>query len=350
MLQRSAGGRLLEVILFTLASLVLYHSGIGFALFLIPLQVVASRRGVGPLLLACGIFMLVFAALRLVPPFGGALAPDILSVVETLFVVVLFLALFAVNLPLLGGGRGRALYRLVGATAGAGLVSVPILFWLSGSAQYQAAMGAIFNEVSKGLTSLFSRSGEMDSVMSTLLAPEALRRMSDAYLSRSLLAIFFVLLSFSWWAGQASASRSLPPGRTRFRFSGFHLESFWLWPLIAAFALILADLFLGNRGPARNAAAGGAVGASPVWAYAAWNVGIVMMILYGLQGLAIVRFQFEKHGLPRLLWLLLLVGLLVLAASPRVGLFVIVALPVFGASETWIRYRVPVTREPDESH
>ncbi|MBE3129744.1 MAG: hypothetical protein IMZ54_03370, partial [Acidobacteria bacterium] len=60
------------------------------------------------------------------------------------------------------------------------------------------------------------------------------------------------------------------------------------------------------------------------------------------------RFLFEKHRLPRLLWFLLVVGLLVLAASPRANLFVVVAVPVFGISENWIRYRVRETAGADE--
>jgi hypothetical protein len=91
MLQRSAGGRFLELFLFTLSSLVLYHVGnqigIGVVVFLIPLQVVASRRGESSLLAACALFLVVFLALRLVPFLGGQPRPDILTIVETIFVV-----------------------------------------------------------------------------------------------------------------------------------------------------------------------------------------------------------------------------------------------------------------------
>ncbi len=41
------GARLLEVFLFALSSLVLYYFGVGILFFLIPLQVVARRRGPG---------------------------------------------------------------------------------------------------------------------------------------------------------------------------------------------------------------------------------------------------------------------------------------------------------------
>jgi asparagine N-glycosylation enzyme membrane subunit Stt3 len=77
-------------------------------------------------------------------------------------------------------------------------------------------------------------------------------------------------------------------------------------------------------------------------------VGLVLLFLYGLQGMAILRFLFEKHGIPRILWLLLVAGLAVLAASPRAGRVVILAVPLFGVSENWIRYRVPRSAAPTE--
>ncbi|HTP58085.1 MAG TPA: hypothetical protein VMM82_04150, partial [Spirochaetia bacterium] len=213
MLQRSAGGRFLELVLFTTSSLVLYHIGnqvgIGFLVFLIPLQVVASRRGEASLLASCGLFLLVFLALRLVPFLGGQLTPDILTVVEMILVGSLLAALLVVNLPPLA--RVRALYRLLGVSALAALAAVPVTAWLSGNAQFQAAMGALFAEASRMITSLFTGGQDVtDSALSSLLSPAGIRKMSEMFLSRSALVLFFGLLSFSWWAGQSSASRSVP--------------------------------------------------------------------------------------------------------------------------------------------
>jgi hypothetical protein len=112
----------------------------------------------------------------------------------------------------------------------------------------------------------------------------------------------------------------------------FRLEAAFLWPLIASWAAIGMDLLVGLAG----------------FSYLAWNAGLAMLFLYGLQGLAILRFLFEKHRLPRFLWFVLVAGLLALAASPRAGLAVAVALPLFGVSENWIRYRVPSARPADE--
>jgi len=146
---------------------------------------------------------------------------------------------------------------------------------------------------------------------------------------RTVLLDVLVFLSFSWWLGQALSSRALAVlGKPVFRFSAFHLESFWLWPLILCGAVVLLDLFFGLE----------------PWSYAAWNVGLAVLFLYGLQALAIVRFVFEKFRVAGVVWVLLLVGLAVLCASPQVGLYVLLIIPTFGVSEQWVRYRIP--REP----
>ncbi len=354
MLQRSAGGRFLEVFLFTLSSLVLYHIGIGVGVFLIPLQVVASRRGENTLLAACGLFLLVFLALRFLPFLGGQLQPDVLTIVEIIFVLSLLLGLLACEPPLRAGQR--TLFRLLGVTAVAGLAAIPLAVWLARNAQFQAAMGTAFTEVSRMLTSLFTGEAETtaDPALAAILLPRPPFKRCRVHIfpgaswhSISPALIFLV--------GGTDLSVACGVGQRRggFDFADFRLEGFWLWPLIAAWALILLDLFLHAQGFGR-AASGTSQGmtadsGSPFWIYCAWNVGLVVLILYGLQGLSILRFLFEKHGLPRLLWLILLVGLIALAASPKAGLLVIVALPAFGVSENWIRYRIAAEREPNAS-
>jgi hypothetical protein len=335
MYQKSAGGRWLEILLFTLSSLFLYHTGVGIVLFLIPLQVVASRRGLRGLLISTSVFMAVFLAIRFYPAVvnrGGSL-PDILGSMEIGVVALFLLGMIAVNFPL--RRRPRTLAMLLAATGAAALAALPIALWLPTQAGFQQSMANLFVEISKTLAGVLSPVDSVGgSLLTPLLEPAKLRQISEAYLLRSLAADYAMLLSFSWWAGQAASARTaaLFGVRPTFRFAEFRLEGWWLWPLIAAGALVLADLFFGIS----------------FLAYAAWNVGLVLLFLFGLQGMAILRFLFEKHGIPRLLWLLLLIVLAVLAASPRAGLFVLLTVPVFGVSENWIRFRVPHSPVPTE--
>jgi hypothetical protein len=334
---KSSGGRALEIVLFTLSSLLLYHTGIGIAFFLIPLQVVASRRGFGDFLMASGIFLAVFLGIRfaplVLPGLGGA--PDALVLLETGVVALFMVGLAVVNLPL--RRRPRTLTMMGAAILGTLCVGFPGLLALSGTAPFQKAMEGTYAEVAKMLSVVFAPTADAadaGALVSTLLSPQRLREMSEAVLARTLLASYALLLAFSWWAGQAAASRGarLMGAEPGFRFSGFRLGAGWLWPLIAGWAVVLADLFFHVE----------------PWSYAAWNVGVVMLCLYGMQGMAIVWFLFEKYRVPRFLWVLTVAGLGLCAASPGVGVFVMLAIPLFGISENWIRYRIPRDEAPRE--
>jgi hypothetical protein len=316
---KSTGGQWLEILLFPVVSLVLFHTGVGIPVFLIPLQVVASRRGISSLVAAAGVFLVGFVGIRLMPLLlGGPGLPDILVFVPTGVVVMVLLGLVAVNLPL--KRRPRTLALLAGAAAAAGIVFVSLGFWLSRNADFQASLEGLFAYVSKTLSGMF---GPADAVAAAL---QELRRMAVTWIPRGAVAGYLMMLAFSWWAGQAFASRGAAPGVRRFHFAAFHLEGGWLWPLIASGALVLADMAFGIS----------------FWAYAAWNVALGVLFLYGLQGLAILRFLFEKHGLPRLLWLLLIAAVALLSGNlDRVSVYVLIVLPAFGVSENWIRYRVP---------
>jgi hypothetical protein len=336
MYQRSSGGRYFEILLFTLSSLLLYHTGVGIPLFLIPLQVVASRRGMKGLALTEGIFLVVLLGIRFWPVVmsGGKTPLDILGYLEIGIVVLFLLGVVIVNATI--GRRPRTLVSLLIATGVAGAAALPAALLLPGNAEFQASMNALFTEVSRVLSGVFAPAadGIGASFLTSLFEPSALRKISQAYFLRSMLVDYIVLLAFSWWAGQAAASRTpvLFGAEPRFRFSRFRLESWWLWPFMAAAAAVLLDLFFGLS----------------FWAYAAWNIGLVLLFLYGLQGLAIVWFLFEKHHIPRFLWILLIVGIVILAASPGAGMYIVLVVPLFGISENWIRYRIPRNTAPTE--
>jgi len=334
--QRTSGGRTLEILLFSLSSMLLYFTGVGIFLFLVPLQVVASRRGMRGLLTAIGAFFVVFLAIRFWPAIvsRGNTAPDILTFMELCIVAALMAGLIVVNAPI--RRRPRTMIMILAATAAAGLVTVPVGSLISSSASFQTAMNGLFTEISHTLSSVFATTadGVASSLMASFLEPTRLRQMMESYLLRSLLVDYAVMISFSWWAGQAAAARALVlfGAAPRFRFAQFRLDSWWLWPLIGSAALVLADLAFGPF----------------TLAYAVWNIALVMLFLYGLQGMAILWFLFDKHRIPRFLWILLIVGLCIIAATPGAGVFIVLAVPVLGISENWIRYRIPRKAAPTE--
>jgi hypothetical protein len=334
--QRSSRNHVFETLLFSLASLVLYHTVVGIPLFLVPLQIVATRRGVRSLATAVGAFFTMFVVIRFWPTiFSSTHAlPDVLGAIEIGVVGVLLLGMIVMNVPL--RRRPRQMVMILAATALAGAISLPAMAWISSMPAFQQSMDASLGEFSRMLSSLPApvADARLAAVISLMSHPAQLRSLLEATLLRSMLAYYAIMLTFSWWAGQASANRGralagLPPV---FQFSRFRMDAGWLWPMIAAGGLVLADLFFGIS----------------VWAYAAWNIGLVLLFLFGLQGMAIVRFLFEKHGVPRFFWFMLVAALVVIARQSDAGLFVVLVIPVLGISENWIRYRIPREAAPTE--
>ncbi len=332
--QRRSGRHSLEVLLFALSAVLLYRTRVGVFLFPVPLQIVASRRGVRSFLAAVAVFLAVCAGIEAAPfvlP-GGTPQPPILIAVEAVVVVLFLAGLLAANaatrlLP-------RTVHRVAVATVLAAALAVPVILWLSGNGAFQAAMRDQYASLAALISAMAPPADPVaSSLLSGLLQPDRLRAVSEMVLLRSFAASYLVLVAFSWWAGQAIAMRTatlfgVPP---RFRLAEFRLESWWLWPLIGAAALVLADLFAGLG----------------LWAYPVWNVALIVLFVFGLQGLAILRFLFEKYRLPRVLWPLAIIvgGSLLVRGAPAAAGIVMLVIAVFGASENWIRYRVP--REPE---
>ncbi len=242
--------------------------------------------------------------------------------------LIMILGLVVVNLASLR--RFRAVVRLLISGGLVGLAVLPLMILVPRLEGFQTTMRSTFTEVSTLLRgfSPIADTSSMGPLFAPLLQPETLMKLFEQVFIRSFLVMYFMLIVFQWWAGSAAAARTIPSPEPVPRLADFHLESFYLWPLIVSGALILLDVTIG------------------IWAfgYAAWNIGLVFMFLFGVQGMAIIKFLFEKYRLPQFLWatlVLTLAILLVFPQYPQLNLFFMIAFPALGVSENWIRFRVP---------
>jgi hypothetical protein len=332
MMRSTLGGRFLESLLFAVSSLVLYLFGVGRVLFLVPLQVISVRRGTAGLASAAGIAVVVLTAIRLAGLLPAPLEEGALltSGAEVAMFVLLAGGLAVANLRLSGT---RALVRLLAAAGCVCLAGAPLVAVLAASPAVISLVDGAFADTSRMLQSIFATGDSVaGTVLEALIVPDMLKAMIREYLLHSFVLAVFALLAFSWWAGSTAAARTPQPAAVpRWRFAAFRLESWWLWPLIASLALVAADLLgLGERAPGSWASYA---------SYAAWNAALVMLFLFGLQGLAILRFWLEKRRLARAVWPLVVALVLVALATPRLNAVAAVVLPLFGASENWVRYR-----------
>jgi hypothetical protein len=332
MMRSMVSRRFLEALLFAVSSLVLWFFGVGRVLFLVPLQVISVRRGTAGLTAAGALAVVALAAIRLAgllpAPFEqGAL---LTSGAEVAAFLLLTAGLVVANLRL---GGVRALMRLLVAAGAVCLAGAPLVAALAASPVVAGLVDGVFADTSRMLQSIFATGDSVaGTVLESLMVPDMLKALIRETLLNSFVLAVFALLAFSWWAGSAAAARAPQPvPAPRWRFAAFRLEGWWLWPLIVSLALVAADLLsLGERVPGGWAA--------PV-SYAAWNAALVMLFLFGLQGLAILRFWLEKRGLARFVWPLVVAVVLAALVTPRLNAVAAVALPLFGASENWVRYR-----------
>lgn len=331
-MRSTAGSRFLESLLFAVSSLVLYLFGAGRVLFLVPLQVISVRRGTAAFAAASGIAVIALAAVRIAGLFPAPLEEGALLVsgVEVAAFLLLAAGLAVANLRLAGT---RALLRLLAAAGCVCLAGAPLIAVLAASPAVARLVDGVFADTSRMLQSIFATGDSVaGTVLEALIVPDMLKAMIREYLLHSFVLMVFALLAFSWWAGSAAAARaSQSEAVPRWRFAVFRLEGWWLWPLIASLALVAADfLGLGGRTPGTWAAYASC---------AAWNAALVMLFLFGLQGLAILRFWLEKRGLARFGWPLVVAVVLAALVTPRLNAVAAVVLPLFGASENWVRYR-----------
>jgi hypothetical protein len=339
MRQISSRTRLIETILLAGSSILLYNLGLGIVLFLIPLQILAVRWGSGSMS-AAGAAAFVFIFAESAVRFFSAGRTEAAAFTLGLGLTIAFFmisSLVVVNLHFLR--RFRALVRLLIAALLTGLVAIPLIALVPSLPGFQTTMQSRFTEFSALLHGLspIPEADSMGPLFALYQSPERLMKLFEQVFLRTFLLYYFILLVFQWWAGTAAASRTIPfPGRPAVvRLSSFHLENLCLWPLIVSGALVLLDVTVG------------------IWAfgYAAWNAGLVFMFLFGVQGMAIIKFLFEKYRLPQFLWAAMVLALAILLVYweyPELNLFFMIAIPALGVSENWIRLRVPLDAKAED--
>jgi hypothetical protein len=332
MMRSTVSRRFFEALLFAVSSLVLYFFGVTRFLFLVPLQVASVQRGTAGIAAAGGIAVAALAVIRLAGLLPAPLDPVGILPPEAEVAVFLLLAggLTVANLRL---GGARALLRLLAGTAAACLVGAPLLAILlsaPAAAAHVDARIAAYAQVIREVT--VTGDSVVGTVLEALVVPDMLKSLIRESVLNSVVPSTFAFLAFARWAGSAAGGRAAGlVAAPRWRFASFRLGSRWLWPLIASLVLVAADLLgLAERVP-------GDWGAYA--SYAAWNAAFLILFLYGLQGLAILRFWLEKRGVARFTWPLAVAIVLMALITPRLNAVVAVALPLFGASENWVRYR-----------
>jgi hypothetical protein len=329
----------IEILIFAAVSTLLYRLGMGPILFLVPLQVLYIRRGKKSFgwaaALTLVLIIVIGAALARRWGTGEALTSATVislqmpSLVFELTVGALMIGGLALiqlpeMTPQLRLPRYPRVTRLVLATAITGILSVPTILYLTGNEAFVTNIEEFFTVLAESTNSaIIGAQSEALPITAQPIQTESLLRFIGMVLRRTYLFYYFLILTFGWWLGTIIGARSMGrhPGLTR--VADFKLPDRYVWPLIASLALVVLNLI---------------VPLEPLEVLA-WNALLIFAFLYGISGLGIIRFLLSKLKVrPGIRWLLI-IGIIILAMTPRIGIAVLILIPGLGVSEVWLKYR-----------
>ena len=292
--------------------------------YTVPLYILYYRKGFSDLAIASASVFVVLAVLavwktRLVTDTDLRRA---LIIMEMIIPVLLMFGMFFVIdvIPVLSGYR--RLYRLLAATAAGMLVFIPVFLLLKSNQVFTEAVSAQINAIA-GMFSPEGTGSYESEVMKTYLGEEGLVGYMKNFYRRSVGAFYFLLLLVSSRAADILMFRF--GRRDAMRLIDFKVPSTLLWPTLLAAVAVLVEMFgLFRLG---------------YFSSLVWNAGLILVFIYGLQGLAIIRSLFIKYRLPHGLRLMIEFVIIMILVMPGINYIVIIGLPVLGISETWINLR-----------
>ena len=242
--------------------------------------------------------------------------------IEIFIITALMGGLILINL--LDRPQSNRLYKLLTATGITGLLSIPFILYLRGNEHFLTGLEQLFQDIALLLNSIFVRTNNPDlNGARQLFQADILMKIYLELFLRSFLFDYFGLLTFFWWAGTLIGSRSLRKEPGIPKIIDFKLTDLYIWPVIGSLALVLLDILVGL----------GALG------LIAWNTCLIFLFLFGLEGIGIIKFLFNKYRLPSGMKWLFGIAIFLLLLFPRVNLAVMIFIPGLGISEIWIKYR-----------
>ena len=332
----------IEVGLFALTATLAYRIGLlrvsafrpGLLLvFLLPIQMCWVRRGERAGLLASGFLLgalglIDFIGYLRIRPMADVAGEAVGLVFLDMLPALAFLAgLYLLNTPHLVIRFGRTerdlsvVERMIAAALAAVVVYVPAGLLLNLSGELDGFGTALADEFRAAFPALGATEGEILELVQLAV------RMS---LSAFVLGFFAMLLG-SWWIGTRIAlgqrfalreSNDVAERLRGFRVARFRLPVSMVWLVIAAWGGVLLSMLVD-------------VG----WlSFVFWNVALLALALYAIQGLGVVWHLLERRKLGRSQRIGVAVGLVIGLIIPGVNLVFLLGLPGLGISEVWVNY------------
>jgi len=317
----------IEIGVFTAVSLGLHLLAPGVFLFLIPLQVLAVRRGTSSFGYAVLLLVLLGGLVELA--MSGARA-DLAAAESYLHNIQLFLSavllggLWLVNEPRVL--PYRHLVRIIIVTGAAGLVAIPFVGSLVSDPEFAPAMRAYVADQPLLRMSL-NPSATLDAPAPNLAAVEQFATTIGEILLRGYLFLYLVYLVTAWWLGSLWGARTVGMRSPIGRLIAFRLEPWCIWAILLSGGVVLGDALLGEIG---------------LLSYVGWNVFSVFLFLFALQGIGVLQWLYRRYNVPGPMRVMIGVALVFMLFRPVLTFVPVFGLPLLGISETWVDFKRPM--------
>ena len=311
--------RIVELIIVTGVSFLLFQLSFVFFLFIVPVFYIGRKRGWHTAVVAALVLLIAIAVqlgLRIRTVESSTLRQFVtiygLSYPVLLLVGALIVAMFS----------GRSMTKILAATGLFAVVSIPVILIYSGNNEVVSFLKEQITYVAGMFTKGLSKSSSGDaSVLLNALQPAKLMEMIKVIFFRDFIAAYFFLLTGTWYIADLISSRKNKA--ERFSIAHFTVPEQFIWVLIVSLSGVLADHLFSL----------GMVG------YIFWNSSLILLFIYGINGLGLIKHLFKKYKVTQQKQRSLYMLIFILLIIPGMNLVVLLGIPGLGISELWVRYR-----------
>jgi hypothetical protein len=318
----------IEIGVFAAVSLGLYLLTPGVFLFLIPLQMLAIRRGSSAFNLAALLLVMLAGLVELAMAGWRSDLPaeeDYLRNIGLFLSALLLGGLWLINQPRVL--PYRSLLRILIATGAAGLVAVPFVGGLVSDPEFIPTMRQYI--AGQPLLRLGIAPPDPTGVAG---APAVSAEQIDLFIDtigtvllRGVLFLYLVYLMAAWWLGSLWGARTIGLRSPIGRLLTFRLEPWCIWALLLSGAAVLGDS-LGDLG---------------ILGYVGWNLFSVFLLLFALQGIGVLQWLFRRYNVPGPMRIMIAVAMVFMLFRSVLTFIPVFGLPLLGLSETWFDFKRP---------
>jgi len=218
--------------------------------------------------------------------------------------------------------KGRALKRFLIVSVAAGCVSVPVILAVAANQSFTGLLREQIIAITELLRQPLSDSGSFESsLLMAQLDPQTMVETTKDLFFRFSLAAYCGILVFGYAVARGIRARFL--GEAPVDVAAFRVPDRCIWGLLVVLPIVALDLFVD-------------IG---FWAYPFWNAATVLLLIYAFQGFGIIRYRMLRSPRLRRARFFLTVLFLMLLFLPGANIVALLAIPLLGVSELWVRYR-----------